>query len=366
MSGARRAYRDGMTMVHQIDRPRAKAKPPEPPAPGTSVEIAPGVRWLRIGLPFALDHINLWAIADGAGWTIVDTGICHPDAIRAWDRILREDLGGRPVTRVIVTHLHADHAGLAGWLVERFDCPLVMTRTEYLMAQALVAGAGDEIAFRDFFRRAGWHSAEIDALAARRQAIAGFYSPLPGSIQRIGDGDRLTIGNRDWCVIAGGGHSPEHACLHCPELGLFISGDMVLPAISSNISVDVLEPDADPLGEWFASMDRIGRAVPDDVLVLPSHGLCFFGLHDRIDTLVRGQRSALLRLQDALDRPRRVDELFGVLFSRPIKRSDIPQMSLATGEALALLNHLIGGGAVRRWRGEAGVTLYQASEWGTE
>jgi glyoxylase-like metal-dependent hydrolase (beta-lactamase superfamily II) len=362
VSGAPHAYRYRMTIMDPIEAPKAMATLPDAPAQGGSVEIAPGVLWLRIGLPVALDHINLWAIADGPGWAIVDTGICHPGATDAWDRILREDLGGRPVTRVIVTHLHADHAGLAGWLVERFDCPLVMTRTEYLMAQSLVTGPSDEIAFRDFFRSAGWRADEVDVLAVRRRTIAGFYSPLPGSIQRIRDGDRLTIGSREWRVIAGGGHSPEHACLFCPELELFISGDMVLPRISSNISVDVLEPNADPLTEWFESLDRIGNVVPENVLVLPSHGRCFFGLHARIDALVNEQRRSLSSLLEALARPRRVDDLFDVLFSRPIKRSDIPLMSLATGETLALLNHLIANRTVRKSRGPAGVSLYQASD----
>lgn len=353
-----------MTAADQIELPQRKARLPDAPPPGASLEIAPGVRWLRIGLPVALDHINVWAIADGSGWTIVDTGINHHGATAAWEQILREDLEGRPVTKVIVTHLHADHAGLAGWLVDRFDCPLVMTRTEYLMAQSLVAGPGDETAFRDFFRRAGWRPAEIDAIAARKRTIAGFYSPLPGSIRRIRDGESLMIGGRPWRVIAGGGHSPEHACLYCPELELFISGDMVLPTISSNISVDVLEPAADPLSEWFESLDRIARKVPDRALVLPSHGSCFFGLHDRIDTLVREQRDALLDLRAALARAQRVDDLFGVLFSRPIKRTDIPLLSLATGETLALLNHLIHKGAVRSWLGPDGAALYQSAERG--
>lgn len=351
-------------MAHSIEleAPAPVALLPDPPAPGASVEIVPGVRWLRMPLPFVLDHINLWAIEDGPGWIIIDTGISHPSSIAAWERILREDLGGKPVTRVIVTHLHADHAGLAGWLVERFDCPLLMTRTEYLAAQSLIAGPGDEFAFHDFYRAAGWQIEEIDAHAKRRRAIARLYAPLPGSIHRLRDGGKLVIGGRVWRVITGGGHSPEHACLHCPELDLFISGDKVLPAISSNISVEVQEPDANPLAEWFETLTRIRGAVPDSVLVLPSHGHCFRGLHARIDALVQDQRAALSRLLEALVVPRRVDELFGILFSRPIPRSDIAKRGLATGETLALLNYLAATQRVQRACGPDRINIYQIAE----
>lgn len=353
-----------MTMAPSIalEAPAPVALLPDPPAPGASLEIVPGVHWLRMPLPFALDHINLWAIEDGPGWVIIDTGISHPSSIAMWERILREDLGGKPITRVIVTHLHADHAGLAGWLVERFDCPLLMTRTEYLAAQSLIAGTGDKFAFHDFFRAAGWQTEEVDALANRRRTIARFYAPLPGSFHRLSDGGELMIGGRLWRVIAGGGHSPEHACLHCPELDLFISGDKVLPSISSNISVDVQEPDANPLAEWFETLTRIRSAVPDSVLVLPSHGRCFRGLHGRIDALVQDQRAALSRLLEALTMPRRVDEVFGVLFSRPILRTDISQRSLATGEALALLNHLVARQRVQRTCGTDRANIYQIVE----
>ncbi|MEJ6009411.1 MBL fold metallo-hydrolase [Novosphingobium aquae] len=338
---------------------------PAPPETGKMMELVPGVHWLRMGLPIALDHINLWALADGHGWTIVDTGIDHPGSTETWERLLREDLGNVPVTRVIVTHMHADHAGLAGWLVEKFGCKLWMTRTEYLSAQAIAGSSGEEPAFRALHSKAGWTAAEIAELGARKRTIAGFYAPLPGSIRRMRDNDTLEIGGKLWRVIAGGGHSPEHACLHCPELGLFISGDMVLPGISSNISVDPVEPDGDPLAEWFTTLSRIREKVPNDVLVLPSHGRCFTGLHERIDVLVGEQRGVLKQLLPALVQPKRADELFGVLFKRPISRSDIPLMGLATGETLALLNHLVTRGSVHRRTGADGVTVYQLTNGAT-
>lgn len=311
-------------------------------------------------LPFVLDHINLWAIEDGDGWAIVDTGIRHPDLIAAWERLLAEDLGGRPVTRVLVTHMHPDHAGLAGWLTERFGCRLWMTRTEFLTARSIATRTGAEPTqgIEEFCRRAGWQADEIAANIARRTNMARLYAAFPDSFKRLRDGDALSIGGREWRVIAGGGHTPEHACLHCPDLDLLIAGDKVLPKISSNISVDAAEPDDDPLGEWFETLARLRDHVPDSVLVLPSHKHCFRGLHARIDALVADQQEALSRLACALATPKRVIDLFETLFNRPIERSNVSLLSLATGETTALLNHLLMLGSIERWT-ENGVTLYR-------
>lgn len=333
---------------------------PETPQPGRTVAIAPGVLWIRMPLPFALDHINLWAIDDDDGWTIVDTGIRHPDLIAVWERLLAEDLGGRPVKRVLVTHMHPDHAGLAGWLTERFGCRLWITRTEYLTARSIAMRTGAEPTqgIEEFCRRAGWDADAIASNIARRNQMARLYAPVPDSFKRLRNGDALLIGGRAWRVIAGGGHTPEHACLHCPSLDLLISGDKVLPKISSNISVDAAEPDDDPLGEWFETLASLRDQVPDSVLVLPSHKNCFRGLHARIDELIAEQRDTLARLVRALATPKRVVDLFETLFNRPIERGDISLLSLATGETVALLNHLLATGAVERWL-ENGVAYYR-------
>ncbi|WP_374543195.1 MBL fold metallo-hydrolase [Sphingorhabdus sp.] len=339
---------------------QAPVTPPAlPPTPGTSVEIVPGVRWIRMPLPIALDHINLWAIEDGDGWTLVDTGINCPDSMAIWDRIATHDLAGRPVKRLIVTHMHADHAGLAGWLANRFACPLWMADAEYADAQVMVSGNRDRRQVRDFYHRAGWQATEIERYFRRRAVLGSYYCPLPQRYNRMADGDHFLINGRHWRVIAGGGHSAEHACLHCPDLDIFISGDVVLPKISSNVSVEPEAPEADPLGQWFATLDRIRADVPDSVMVLPSHGRCFRGLHDRIATLEHDQREVLARLATALDAPTRPDALFDILFSRPISRTDISLMTLATGETLALLNHLAARGLVARRDGADGVSRFQ-------
>jgi glyoxylase-like metal-dependent hydrolase (beta-lactamase superfamily II) len=317
-----------------------------PPEAGAAIEVAPGVLWIRMPLPFALTHINLWAIRDGDGWTIVDTGIQSPDTAAAWRGVLAGPCGGRGVTRVVVTHMHPDHVGMAGWLIRKFECRLWMTRLEYLTCRVLVADTGRE-APEDgirFYRRAGWGDDSIEQYRARFGGFGKSTYALPDSYHRIADGDRLRIGDHDWTVVVGRGHSPEHACLHCADLKLLISGDQVLPRISSNVSVFPTEPDADPLAEWMDSLDKLRREVPDDVLVLPAHNEPFRGLHARLDHLAQGHEVSLERLRRALAaEPRRAVDVFGALFARQIG-SEAQLLGMATGESVAHLNYLVGRG----------------------
>lgn len=331
----------------------------DPPAPGQAVQVAPGVLWLRMALPFSLDHINLWAIEDGSGWTIVDTGLNTDDTAAAWERALAGPLGGRAVTRVIATHMHPDHIGMAGWLTHRFDCRLWITRLEYLTCRTLVADTGrpaPEDGVR-FYRAAGWSAEQLEQYRARFGAFGKAIHRLPDSFRRISHGDVLSIGGRAWQVVVGNGHSPEHACLYCPELALLISGDQVLPRISSNVSAFPTEPDADPLGDWLESIERVRASVPGDVLVLPAHNEPFRGLHARLDALKGGHERSLQRLQDALQSPQRAIDLLSGMFRRPL-RGD--HYSLATGECLAHLNWLLRRERVQVARDEHGVDWYRA------
>ena len=321
----------------------------DPPPPGSAREVRPGVLWLRMPLPFALDHINLWALADGDGWTIVDTGTQTPDVLTAWRALLAPDgaLGGRPVTRVIATHMHPDHMGMAGWLTRKYEARLWMTREEYLMCRTLTADTGREApedAIR-FYRRCGWPDEALDTYRARFGGFGKYMHALPDSFRRIVDGEVIAVGGHDWRVVVGRGHSPEHACLVCDELDLMISGDQVLPRISSNVSVFPTEPDADPLGEWLASIAQLRASLPDSLLVLPAHGEPFTGLHARLDRLASGHAKGLQRLRRSLAEPKRVLDLFGALFARPIDaRSEV--LGLATGETVAHLNHLRRAGEI--------------------
>lgn len=332
-----------------------------PPATGEALAVAPGVLWIRMPLPFTLAHINLWAIADGDRWALVDSGLRSPDTASAWRQLRDGALGQRGVSRVIVTHMHPDHVGMAGWITRRAGCRLWMTRLEYLTCRVLVADTGRE-APEDgvhFYRRAGWDDDAIEHYRARFGEFGKHTYALPDSYRRIRDGETIRIGEHDWRVVTGSGHSPEHACLHCPSLGLLISGDQVLPRISSNVSVFPTEPDADPLGDWLASLEKIERLVPDHVLVLPAHNLPFRGLHARLRDLAAGHETGLHRLHERLAEPRRVVDVFGALFARPI---DTPELrSMATGETLAHLNRLLATGRAAVTDDAQGVAWYRAA-----
>jgi glyoxylase-like metal-dependent hydrolase (beta-lactamase superfamily II) len=340
------------------ERPPRLAYPfAEAPENGQLMDVAPGVKWLRMPLPFALRWINLWLIDDGEGWTAVDTGLGSSESQAIWARAI-EQLDGRPITRVIVTHMHPDHVGCAGWLTERFGCALWMSRTEYYSCRMLAADTGHpapEEGVR-FYRQAGWDDAAIESYRKRFGGFGRMISPLPNAYRRIRDGEGIEIGGRIWRVIVGSGHSPEHACLYQEDLNLIISGDQILPRISSNVSVFPTEPEADPLADWLESCRKLRAALPEDVLVLPAHNEPFTGAHVRLNALIDGHERGLERLMQRLrEKPRRAIDTFGALFARPIG----PEvLTMATGEAIAHLNCLLARGEAIRETGADGVYLY--------
>jgi glyoxylase-like metal-dependent hydrolase (beta-lactamase superfamily II) len=325
---------------------------------GSAVSVAPGVWWLRMPLFAALPWINVWVLADEGGWSIVDTGMQSGLTIDAWQAAFQNSMGGLPVLRVLATHMHPDHCGVAGWLAQRFDVRLWMTRQEYLTGRLLAAEKGEHASADGirFYRAAGWDDGALEQYQATFGSFGKMIFPLPTSYRRITDGETLTIGGKEWIVIVGSGHSPEHACLYCPELKLLISGDQVLPRISSNVSVYPLEPDADPLSDWLASLAMLKTRIPDDVLVLPAHNSPFVGLHARLAALMESHRRGLARLEDLLETPRRAIDVFGALFARPINASNL---GMATGEAFAHLTHLVRTGRATRELDERGVWLWR-------
>lgn len=312
-------------------------------------------------LPFKLDHINVWALADGDGWTLVDTGVRNEETIATWRALFGRNLDGGPIKRVLVTHMHPDHVGMAGWLTRKFGCALWMTRLEYLNCRTVVADTGREAPADAlaFYRRAGWSEAAIEGYKSRFGDFGKMIYALPDSYRRIQDGEILRIGSHDWRVIVGNGHCPEHACLYCADLKLLISGDQVLPRILSNVSVYPMEPAANPMAEWLSSLDKIEREVPDDVLVLPAHNDCFRGLHARIEQLRRGQHKSLDRLRSRLHEPRRAVDVFTALFGRPIDETNVPLLGMATGESLACLNYLVALGEARCELDASGIASYR-------
>jgi glyoxylase-like metal-dependent hydrolase (beta-lactamase superfamily II) len=318
-----------------------------PPAAGTLERVADGVSWLRMPLPMVLNHINLWVLEDEAGWWLVDTGINDGTTRGHWEALFAGPLAGRPVAGVIVTHLHPDHVGLAGWLTERFDVPLHMSRTEFLLCRTLVADTGQP-APREavaFFRGAGYDEEELENYRQRFGGFGRAVAPLPNGFVRLRDGQTLVIGGREWRVVVGTGHSPEHACLHCPELDLVISGDQILPSISSNISVWPTEPEADPLADWLESCERLQRVLPEDVLVLPSHGRPFHGAHVRLRQLIAEHAEGLERLAELCAEPRRAVDVFPALFKSRITAGNL---LMATTEAIAHLHYLEARGELVR------------------
>ncbi len=332
----------------------------DPPEAGEAREIAPGVKWVRMPLPFALKWINLWLVADGEGWTLVDTGVSTDETREHWNRIFAHALDGKPITRVICTHMHPDHVGLSGWITRKFGARLWISRLEYVTCRSLAADTGLEAPDDglEFYRAAGWDEAALDSYRVRFGGFGKSMSRLPDSFHRVQDNDVINIGGRAWRVITGCGHSPEHVCLYQAELKLFISGDQLLPRISSNVSVFPTEPDADPLDDWLVSCAKLKAAVPDDVLVLPAHNEPFLGAHARLQNLIDGHERALLRLEKRLrEKPRRAVDVFGALFAREI---GLDILSMATGESLAHLNCLIARGRARKDVNAEGVSYYEA------
>ncbi|MEE4350029.1 MAG: MBL fold metallo-hydrolase [Pacificimonas sp.] len=331
------------------------------PEPGDLFAVAPGVHWLRMPMPFSLDHINLWILDGGdAGWTLVDTSIPASSCKDVWRGVLKQLQAEKPVERLICTHYHPDHLGLAGWLCRKTGASFSMTQTEYLMARMLLSDQRDETpedAIR-FSEKAGYPEEKLQKMREEGWGrFARAIYPLPDQFDRLKEGDELTIGGRTWEIVVGSGHTPEHACLLDHEGKLLIAGDQVLPRITSNISVHMTEPMANPLGDWLDSIEKL-RGLPDDLLVLPAHGFPFRGLHERLDQLENDHRNKLGQLRGFLAKPRRAVDTFEVLFGRAITDSEY---GMATGEALAHLRWLEAEGQARRETAPNAADLWHAA-----
>jgi len=337
------------------------------PATGDVIELAPGVRWLRMPLPFALDHINLWLLRDRGedgrdGWAIVDCGVANDATRAAWEQVFAHHLEGLPVLRVIVTHMHPDHIGNAHWLTERWGCRLWISATDWnaarIASQSTTGFGGDDAAA--FFGEHGL--VDPDAIAKVR-GRSGYYASMvpavPRQYRRLLDGQTLRIGANDWRCYVGYGHAPEHISLYCAALGMLISGDMVLPRISTNISVVDLEPEADPLPLFLASIARL-RELPEGTLVLPSHGKPFRGLHERVRQLQQHHDRHFVEVIAACrEAPCSATDLLPVLFRRKL---DLHQTTFAMGEAVAHLHALAGAGKLRGHLGADGIRRFSVTE----
>lgn len=349
----------------RLHYPLGETLPPE----GKCLEVAPGVLWLRMPLPFALNHINLWLLRDCIecdgkpveGWTVVDTGIHSPQTIALWEQVFASQLQGLPIVRVLVTHMHPDHIGLAHWLCERWDAPLWISATDYYVARLGVMGPtafGGERAAA-FFASHGLNSPEAVAqIEARTNYYPSMVPAVPLQYRRLVDGANIRIGDNQWQCIAGYGHAPEHMALYCAEHQILLGGDMMLPRISTNVSVFETEPESDALSLFLDSIDRFLPLAPQ-TLTLPSHGKPFVGLHERVRQLHEHHAQRLEEVMHACrTKACSALDVLPVMFPRAM---DMHQTTFAMGESVAHLHRLWHRGDLRRERDASGVYRFSAT-----
>ena len=339
----------------------------ELPPSGGALEVAPGVKWLRMRLPFALDHINLWLLRDalpGAqgevqGWTVVDCCVSRDESKAQWEQIFADELEGLPILRVIVTHMHPDHIGLAYWLCERWNAPLWISATDYNAArigsQSSTGFGGASAA--DFFASHGLSDPlYLEQIRGRANYYPGLVPRVPERFHRMMEGQVIAIGGRNWTCISGYGHAPEHIALSCAQAQVLISGDMILPRISTNVSVYDVEPESNPLALFLQSIDKF-LPLHADTLILPSHGKPFHGLHTRIAQLHAHHRDRLAEVLQACSAgPCSGADILPVMFKRPL---DVHQTTFALGEAVAHLHTLWFEGKLKRLLGSDGIYRFQ-------
>lgn len=314
-----------------------------PPEYGETLEIADGVHWLRMPLPMSLNHINLYLVEGEDGWTVVDTGIRGEETRNYWLDIFDKCLKGKPVVRIVCTHMHPDHTGQAGFISDRWHAPLYMSYSEYYQARVMhtmMRDGGPNWQASDYFQRAGLSADFLDRMAEMRSNFAPEPEdlPIPGSYIRLRDGDELDLGGSHWRVVTGKGHSPEHVCLYNAAQNLLLSGDQLLPVITSNVSVHPTEPEADPMNDWLDSIDKLLEFLPEDVLVLPAHNEPFTGAHFRLNQLREHHEDRMLVLEEACVEPMIAVDMLPLLFNRELEGSSL---FMGLGECIAHLHCLM-------------------------
>lgn len=317
------------------------------PKGAETIEIAPGILWARIPLPFRLNHVNVWLIREADGWTVIDTGTSDDAAREVWDALLAGPLSGSKIVRLIATHGHTDHVGLAGWLSDRFDTPpYLITLTEWLSAQMRVEEARTPLGTHalKFLELHGCDPDTVRSFGDDRRRTLAYMGEMPHAITRLRNGATVRFGGRDWQVMVCGGHAAAHASFWCADEGILIAGDQVLSKISPMIGVTWGEPEANPLAEYLASLDRF-RALPGDPLVLPSHGLPFLGLHARVNELADHHELRLASLHALMATPSTGMQLAHGLFPKPVAEG---QGRHAVAETLAHAHLLVDRGIARR------------------
>lgn len=329
----------------------------EPPGRGEVVEIAPGMLWARLPLPFRLDHVNLYFLEDNGGWAVIDSGARHRLCIEGWEALLRGPLAGALLSRVVVTHYHPDHVGLAGWLAERHGAEVLTTETCRDLTRRLLVEQESKAAWVDFYIRGGMDPDLAGRTGFHTAGFDDYTTPLPAEVTVVGDGDTLSIGGRDLRAIFADGHATNQLTLHCPDAGVYFAADQVIARITPHVGIKPSDIEADPLGAFLSAVRRLGRELPADVLAAPGHELPFCGLTARCEALVRHHAVRCRAILDACARdPRSVTGLLPVLFSREL---DGEVISFAHGEARAHLNFLSAHGLLRRSDDATGVDIWE-------
>ncbi len=317
------------------------------PAFGTPREIAPGVLWVQLPLPMSLNHINVYLLEGTNGWTIVDTGMRGEDARNLWKEIVDNVLGGKPIDQIVCTHMHPDHTGQAGFISTEWHAPLLMSYSEYYQARVMstMMGSGGW-QMTEYFERCGISTAFLENMRSGSNFTPQPEDyPLPVSFLRLTDGDVMDIGAYQWQVITGKGHSPEHVCLYCRELSLLISGDQILPVITSNVSVYPTEPEGNPLLGWMESHVKFQSLIPDDVFVLPAHNSPFMGVQARLQQLIDHHEDRMLIIEENCTKPTPATDLLPFLFKRKLESQN---MFMGLGECVAHLNCLMSRKRIER------------------
>ena len=335
------------------------------PKPGSTIELAPGVRWLTMPMPGSLAHINLYLLEDTEGWYIVDTGMATDETSELWQSIFRTELENKPVAGVICTHMHPDHTGQAEMITNQFRCPFFMTHGEYYQAKSFANNTGNSHSSwtgMDFYTRAGMPVKFLEQLGemwAKRSADSMTMPGLPTSFERIQHNQVLKIGNYSWKIVVGAGHSPEHACLYCEELKIMIAGDQILPVITSNVSVHPNEPNANPLKYWMESHERM-MSMPEDTFVLPAHNLPFYGIKERLQELIDHHEHRMLLVEKACaEKPQIAKDLLPIMFERELEPR---QKMMALGEAIAHIHLLMDRNHLSRTLSEDGCYRFESTD----
>lgn len=343
-----------------VQAPTLRFPFPEAPSGSDAVEIAEGVFWLRLPLPMKLNHVNVYILDDGDGWTVIDTGMSSRKTRALWQEILGQPMfAGKPVWRVIVTHHHPDHVGNAGWFQKELGAELWTTRTAWLFSRMLTLDEQhvwpEETL--DFYRGAGMDPVIYEKRKGERPFnYADIVYPMPLGFHRIKQNDVVTIGGRRWTVHIGNGHAPEHATFWSLDDALVITGDQIIAGISSNLGVYATEPAADSVGDWFESCQRLSAIARPEHLALPGHKLPFSGIPERLEQLIQNHHHALDRLEEFLAHPRTAADCFAPLFKREIGEGE---HVLALVEAVGHLNHLHQAGKLTKDRRADGAWLWQ-------